>query len=221
MQRQRDESAKGVERGLAPAPRLPHVDEMPRRLRHQEPAAYYHIVSRGNNKQVIFDEQLRVIFLRSLLYVSVVHEWRVLAWALMDNHFHLVLRIGDGGLSRGMWQLNNGFARAANTRFDRINHCFGRRFWSGHLDTHEYLLASIRYAMWNPPRAAVCREPAESRWTSFRGSIGLEDPHPVLASEDLLSLFGADSRDARRALFEYVQKGRVRCQAPWDGPPST
>jgi REP element-mobilizing transposase RayT len=106
---------------------------MGRKLRHQEPGAYYHVVSRGNNKQTIFDDELRVLFLRSLLRVSVAYEWCVLAYALMNNHYHLVLRIGERGLSRGMFQLNHGFARASNIQFDRINHCFGQRFWSAHL----------------------------------------------------------------------------------------
>jgi putative transposase len=194
---------------------------MARKPRHQEPGAYYHVVSRGNNKQAIFDEELRALFLKSLLRVSVSHEWRVLAYALMGNHYHLVLKIGQAGLSAGMFELNNGFARASNARFERINHCFGRRFWSAHLDRPDYLLASIRYGMWNPPRAAECGEPAGSRWTSFRSSVGLDDPHPVLALDELYSLFHTQPAKARLALFDYVQDGRVRCQAPWEGPPST
>ena len=194
---------------------------MPRRHRHQEPGENYHVISRGNNKQTIFDEELRTLFLSSLLRVSVAYEWRVLAYALMGNHYHLVLRIGEHGLSDGMFQLNNGFARASNSRFDRINHCFGQRFWSAHLDTPEYLLTSIRYGMWNPPRAAECSDPGGSTWTSFRGSVGLDDPHPVLAVKDLHALFHPQPAKARLVLFDYVQDGRVRCQAPWDGPPST
>jgi REP-associated tyrosine transposase len=193
---------------------------MPRRPRHQEAGAHYHVVSRGNNKQTIFDEELRAVFLSSLLRVSVAHEWRVLAYALMGNHYHLVLRIDDRGLSDGMFELNNGFARASNNRFDRVNHCFGQRFWSAHLDTNEYLFSSIRYGMWNPPRAAKCSDPAGSTWTSFRGSVGLDDAHPVLALNDLHGLFHSQPAKARIALFDYVQDGHVRCQAPWEGPPS-
>jgi putative transposase len=194
---------------------------MGRELRHQESGAYYHVVSRGNNQQTIFDNELRDLFLRSLLRVSVAHEWRVLAYVLMNNHYHLVLRIGENGLSSGMFRLNHGFARASNIQFERIDHCFGQRFWSAHLDTPEYLLASIRYGMWNPPRATECSDPAGSTWTSFRGSVGLDDPHPVLAMNDLCALFHAQPAKARLVLFDYVQDGRVRCQAPWDGPPST
>jgi putative transposase len=194
---------------------------MARRPRHQEPDAYYHVVSRGNNKQVIFDDELRDLFLNLLRSVSAKFEWRVLAFALMRNHYHLVLRIGSLGLSDGMCALNTRFARISNGRFDRINHCLGRRFWSAHLDTEHYVLQSIRYCHWNPPRAKLCSEPASSVWTSYRSSVGIDPPHPVLAADDLLDLFHASRDRARAALSAFVEEGHVRCQAPWDGPPLT
>ena len=194
---------------------------MPRKLRHQEADAYYHVVARGNNKQTIFDDELRHVFLSTLRSVATSYDWRVVAFALMRNHYHLVMQIGDRGLSDGMCVLNTRFARASNLRYDRINHCLGQRFWSSHLDTPHYLLNSIRYAMWNPPRANRCADPGDTTWTSYRGSVGLDDPHPVLAIEELLTLFHTQPARARQVLAEYVHEGRDRCQAPWDGPSSS
>jgi putative transposase len=193
---------------------------MPRRPRHQDPGAYYHVVSRGNNKQAIFDDELRHLFLRSPHVVARTNHWLVLAFALMRNHYHLVLQLGDNGLSDGMCVLNTRFARSSNSRFDRINHCLGQRFWSAHLGTEHHLLNSVRYCHWNPPRAQICAEPSDSNWTSYRGSVGLDARHPVLAHAELLALFDTNSERARRALVDFVSEGRVRCQAPWDGPPS-
>jgi REP element-mobilizing transposase RayT len=200
------------------APRT--VVEVSRPHRHEEPGCYYHVVSRGNNKQVVFDDELRLLFLSSLVRIAERHAWRVIAWALMTNHYHLVLQIGKPLLSSGMRDLNTTLARASNARFGRLDHCFGRRYWSAHLKTDHYLLMSIRYAMWNPPRAGRCDDPAGSSWTSYRGSVGLEAAPPALALGELLRLFDPRIVTARRLLSDFVSEGRVRCQAPWDGPAS-
>src|SRR4051812_39189369 len=194
---------------------------MPRKLRHQQSGAYYHVVSRGNNRQSIFDDELRRLFLQTMDAVAAAYDWRVLAFALMRNHYHLVLKVGTCGLSDGMCVLNARFARSSNSRFVRINHCFGQRFWNAHLDTEHYVLNSVRYCHWNPPRARICAEPSDSMWTSYRASVGLDSPHPAIATEELLGLFDTHPAQARRALADFVSEGRVRCQAPWDGPPST
>ena len=189
---------------------------MAREPRIEVPGGYYHVVSRGNDKQAIFDDPLRRVFLGQLAGVAARYGWQVLAWVLMTNHFHLVFKLGDGGLSDGMHDLNYAFARASNGRFGRTNHCFGARFWSSHLETERHLLASIRYAMWNPPRAGVGEHPGDSGWTSFGPSAGLAWAPEVLALSELLGLFGSNPARAQRAFQRFVSDGRERCQAPWD-----
>jgi REP element-mobilizing transposase RayT len=193
---------------------------MPRPARIEAPFGYYHVTSRGNNRQVIFDDELRDLFLVTAHRVALARDWAIFAYALMRNHFHLVLQIGNRGLSDGMRELNGTFARASNSRLGRTDHCFGRRFWSAHLETEEHALASIRYAAWNPPRAGLCDRPEESMWTSFRASAGLDPAPPVLAVEALLQHFSPNPTIARDAFLGYVAAGHVRCQAPWGGPPA-
>ena len=134
---------------------------MPRQRRSEVAGASYHIVSRGNNKQPIFDDVLRELFRLQLDIVRRRFDWEVYAWALMTNHFHLVLKIGDAGLSNGMRQLNTGFALASNARFGRINHCVGERFYSRQITSEHQLFASIRYTLWNPARAGIGERPAD------------------------------------------------------------
>jgi REP element-mobilizing transposase RayT len=179
------------------------------------PGGYYHLVSRGNNRQPIFDDVLRGFFLRRLGVVSGAFNWAVYAYALMSNHFHLVLQIGEDGLSDGMQQLNLGLARASNSRFDRINHCLGQRFWSARLETDQELLGSIRYTLWNPARAGIGAHPGESTWTSFRASVGLDWAPNALAVAPLLAHFGTTPKRGRAAFRRFVWEGRERCREPW------
>src|SRR5262249_48817928 len=137
------------------------VERVPRPLRIEIEGGYYHVVTRGNDRQVIFDDSLRKLFLIRAAVVARRHGWQVYGYALMSNHFHLVLRIAGAGLSHGMCELNGGFARASNAHFARIDHCFGRRFWSTHLETDSHLLESVRYATWNPARAGVGAHPGD------------------------------------------------------------
>jgi REP-associated tyrosine transposase len=188
---------------------------VPRPLRIEVEGGYYHVVTRGNDRQVIFDDRLRKLFLLRATVIAKRYGWHVYAYALMANHFHLVLRIAGAGLSRGMCELNGGFARASNAQFGRIDHCFGRRFWSTHLETDSHLLESVRYATWNPARAGVGQHPGDSRWTSFRAIAGLDHPSELLAHRELLEHFGRDAVQARAAFSRFVSEGRVRCQAPW------
>jgi putative transposase len=188
---------------------------MPRPHRIEIPGGYYHVVTRGNNRQTIFDDVLRALFIEQAVRVVREYGWVVLAYALMSNHFHLVFQIRKSGLSRGMCELNGTFARVSNGRFGRIDHCFGRRFWSTHLETDAHMLESVRYAMWNPARVGVGAHPRDSRWTSFRATAGLDHPSQLIAHRELLEHFGMDAVRARAAFSGFVSEGRVRCQAPW------
>ena len=189
---------------------------MPRPPRIEVEGAYYHVVTRGNDRQQILDDGLRRLFVMRAAEVARRYGWRVYAYALMTNHYHLVFRIGAAGLLRGMCELNGGFARASNAHFGRIDHCFGRRFWSTLLETDAHLLESVRYALWNPARAHVGTHPRDSGWTSFRPSAGLDHPSELIAHRELLEHFGRDAVRARGAFSRFVSEGRVRCQAPWE-----
>ncbi len=190
---------------------------VPRQPRDEEPGAYYHVVGRGNDGQPIFDDVLRRFFLDRLGAVTKSHGWAVYAYALMTNHFHLVLEIGDDGLSEGMQRLNLALARASNARFGRINHCLGQRFWSVKLESDEHFLASVRYTIWNPARAGFGAHPGDSRWSSFRASAGLDWPHDALAVPRLLAHFGTSPERGRNSFKRFVWDGRERCRQPWRG----
>jgi len=99
-------------------------------LRIEVPGGYYHLSTRGNNKCAIYyDDHDRATFLMQLDRLAAKYGWTVLAYCLMSNHYHLIVQIGDLGMSRAMCELNSGYAITYNQRHGRLNHLFGRRYW--------------------------------------------------------------------------------------------
>jgi putative transposase len=188
--------------------------------RIEVPHAYYHVVARGNNKRRIFEDSFdRRMFLLILTAVARRYGWSILAYCLMDNHYHVLLQLGacERGLSRGMCVLNTGHAVEYNRRHGRINHLFGKRYWSVMLKTDEQLLTACRYVLLNPVRAGVVHAPRDWAWSSYRATLGLALTIPRLAVRQLLERF-APTHNAAVAAFEVFVTdallGPVRRQPP-------
>ena len=185
-------------------------------LRIEVPGGYYHLSTRGNNRREIFaDDFDRTTFLRHLGHLATKYEWTVLAYCLMTNHYHLILQLGDLGLSKGMCDLNGGYALTFNQRHGRENHLFGRRFWDALLDSESHLLECCRYVVLNPVRAGMCRRPGDWPWSSYTAAVGRTFPPPFLANDRLLELFGRRPDIARDEYRRFVRAGHDLRQPPW------
>lgn len=128
----------------------------------------YHVTSRGNRRQSIYhDDDDRRLFL--VLRDQVVRRcrWRMLAYCLMTNHFHLLIETPAPNLSAGMHRLNGDYAKYFNARHSVDGHLFDRRFGSRLIETEEHLADTLRYIAFNPVEAGLCAHPREWRWSSF------------------------------------------------------
>jgi putative transposase len=136
---------------------------MSRPWRLEEPGGTYHVAARGNCGQDIFrDGRDRLEFMRRLEKAVTRYRWICLAYCLMTNHFHLVLRIPEGGLSSGMQELISGYSRETNRRYGRRDHLFKQRFFSVQLKRDSHLLEACRYVVLNPVRAGLSARDARS-----------------------------------------------------------
>jgi REP element-mobilizing transposase RayT len=182
---------------------------MGRQHRLEAPGGFYHVTTRENGRRAIyFGNWSGRLFVEELERAALRHAWRVLAYCLMGNHYHLVVRLGDdAGLSHGMCELNGRFARATNRRLDRRDHLFGRRFWCEEIDTDAYLMEACRYVLRNPIRAGLIANPRSWRWSSMAGTVGLRHPAACLDVGALLGCFGADPERARRRFAAFVDEG--------------
>jgi REP element-mobilizing transposase RayT len=182
------------------------------------PDAYYHLFTRGNSKRAIFLSDLdRTLFLFRLGRTAKRQGWTIYAYCLMTNHYHILLRISDRGLSQGMCELNGGYALGFNARHGRSDHVFGRRFKDVIIKSDAQLLETCRYIVLNPVRAGICAEAGDWPWSSYRESVGLEHAPSFLAVGELLRLFHGDPETARDAFRSFVSNGHVRRQPPGFG----
>jgi putative transposase len=181
--------------------------------RIEVPYGYYHVATRGNNKRSIYaDDRDRELFLLLLRRVARRYGWSFYAYCLMGNHYHLVMQIAESGISRGMCELNTGFALTYNSRHSRINHLFGRRFWSELITSDAYLLEACRYAVQNPVRAGFCGACEAWEWSSYRATVGLAPAEPFLAVRDVLQFVGENAKDPVECFRDYC--GTIATKRP-------
>ena len=162
-------------------------------------------MSRGDAKQCIFvDDRDRQSFLDLLGECVTRFQWILDAYAIMPNHFHLLVQLTEETLSRGMHWLNTSYAVAFNRRHNRVGHVLQGRFKSPPVERETYLLELIRYIVLNPVRANIVKRPEDYRWSSYRATIGLAPAKSWLAVDDARLPFGPDRQLARAALRDFV-----------------
>lgn len=168
---------------------------MGRRARAEAESGIHHVMNRGVDRmEIFFGDADRVEFGRRL---SEIHERfgvRTLAYCLVPNHYHLVLRVPDGGLSEAMHHLGSVYTRHTNDRVGRDGPLFRGRFHSIPIETDEYLLWVLRYVHRNALDVAGVRSCADYRWSSYRAYLGHRRSPDFLDTEFLLDHFGGDRR---------------------------
>jgi hypothetical protein len=138
------------------------------------------------------------------------------AWALLHNHFHLLLRCNQVELSRFMRRLLTGYAVTFNRRHARSGHLFHNRYKSIVCEEEPYLLELIRYIHLNPLRASLVEdldELARYPWCGHATLLGSK-ALPGQAIDQVLALFDKKLRSARNAYRRFVADGVAMGKRP-------
>ena len=142
---------------------------MSRPLRLDFPGALHHVVVRGNERRLVFrDDGDREQYLARLADYRERHRFRLYAYCLMDNHFHLAIGTGTVPLSRIMLAVQSAYTQAFNRRYRRSGHLFQGRYKAFLVEKDRYFLALLRYIHENPVKAGVVTRADRYRWSSDR-----------------------------------------------------
>jgi putative transposase len=166
---------------------------MPRRARQVAGSGIYHVMLRGVNRDVIFlEDEDRERFLFALKAAKDASECKALAYCLMDNHVHLVLRSGIEPIGSTVRRFGVRYAGWFNRKYDRVGHLFQDRFKSVPVDEDAHFITLMRYVWNNPVEAGLVEQPEEYRWSSrrfFGGSSSLIDTDELdrLLPDDVLA----------------------------------
>ena len=191
---------------------------MARKVRVEYPGAIYHVMNRGDRRETVFrDDDDRVRFMETLEQVCERSGWRVHAYCLMPNHFHLVIETPQPTLVAGMKWLLGTYTGRFNRRHKLSGHVFGGRYKAVAVDgsASGYLRAVCEYVHLNPARAKLLKpeQPLrEYRWSSWPSYLRPPRQRPRWLRVD--KWFGEmgiprDSAAGRRELQQRVEARRL------------
>ena len=179
---------------------------MPRQPRLDISGLLHHVIVRGIERGIIFcDDTDRRDFLYRFSSLLTETGTECLAWALIPNHFHLLLRPGETSLSSFMRRLLTGYAVTYNRRHERSGHLFQNRYKSIVCEEDVYLLELIRYIHLNPLRAKLVPDIEKLDSYLWCGHAELMGHRPAtgLVPDTVLCLFGEKLGSSGDTLLNY------------------
>ena len=141
---------------------------MPRKARQKAESGIYHVMLRGIDRQLIFEDSED--YLRFLDIVQECRErcnFKLYAYCLMGNHVHLLLKVQNDGLETIFKRIGGRYVYYYNVKYQRIGHLFQDRFKSEPVDDDAYFLTVLRYIHQNPVKAKLCSRVEDYPFSSF------------------------------------------------------
>lgn len=145
---------------------------MARPVRIEYEGAFYHVTSRGNERDAVFFEKEDYGKFKDYLkgacekFGVIIH-----AYVLMTNHYHLLIETPEGNLSRVMHYVNGAYTTYINIKGKRSGHLFQGRYKSIVVDRDSYLLELSRYIHLNPVRAGMVNQASDYAYSSYNAYL--------------------------------------------------
>jgi len=157
-------------------------------------------MARGISRREIFHSKSDYQkYLETLLRIKNENQFEVLAYCLMPNHLHLLLKETKESISISMQRMGTSYAWWYNGRYEHAGHVFQNRFKSECVEDDSYLLTVIRYIHQNPVKAGITDKSGNYPWSSCSSYYG-EAGYPIgLTQTDMiLQMFSENRQQAIR-----------------------
>lgn len=179
---------------------------MARQVRIELEGAYYHVLSRGNNRCDIFKTDTdRTDFLELLSELSERFKIEIHAYVLMNNHYHLLIRTIKPNLSKAMQWFGTAYTRRFNLKNRQSGHVFQGRFRNIIIENDAYLMRLSLYIHRNPLRARMVKRLADYKWSSYQ-YYAYNKKHPLwLKTGPILSKVSS-AKDKHRVYRNKAQQ---------------
>ena len=190
---------------------------MARQARLDAPGTLHHVMIRGIERSPIFkDDQDREDFISRMGKLTQETGTKILAWALMRNHVHLLFFSGPAGISQFMRRLLTGYALRYNRRHRRNGHLFQNRYKSIICEEGNYLLELVRYIHLNPLRAAGVKNIGGLDHYPWSGHMVLmgKGKNDWQEREYVLHQFHEREGKAIRAYRKFIEEGKKQGRRP-------
>lgn len=150
---------------------------MPRIPRSKANSGCYHVIQRGNGKQILFEDYSDYsYFIYALFCHKDKYNYKIHAYCLMNNHFHLLIQTSEE-LGKIVKAITLSYSNFYNKKYERSGHLFQGRFTSVVIEDKEAFIKVFRYVLQNPEKAGICST-ANYSWSSYKDYLrnsGLTD----------------------------------------------
>lgn len=190
---------------------------MPRGPRLDAPGTLHHAIFRGiEGNRIVSDDQDRAWLVDKISILASGSETEIYAWAIMDNHAHLLLKSGPRGLSSFMRKLLTSYAITYNRRHKRHGYLFQNRYKSIICQEELYFRKLVSYIHLNPLRAGLAKSLKELDHFPWSGHSALMGNHPNgwQKCDEVLSFFGSEELSGRVAYRKFIEDQSKYGQQP-------
>jgi len=183
---------------------------MARKPRIEFEGAFYHVITRGNQRQKVFkDSDDFLKYLEILSNYKTQYKYFLYVYVLMNNHVHLLIETQETPLSKILQGINQSYTTYFNRKYKTVGHLFQGRYKAILCDRDEYLLSLVNYIHLNPVRAKIVKIPDEYQWSSHLSYIKKADGINIIDTDQVLRMFSEDKQRARKLYSAYMSNRQI------------